>query len=70
MNVAKDGVITVFEFIQLTFTGSPMGEMLDRTLDIHYLMVLAKFSLHISESSHFIMRNPKSNWKRFGLGCI
>lgn len=25
MNVVKDGFITIFEFIQLTFVGSPMG---------------------------------------------
>lgn len=64
MGVVKDGVIPVFEFIQLTFTGSPMGELLDLTLDTDDLIISTEISLLIYKraGAHIsVMRNPKGN---------
>lgn len=73
MSVGNDDFITVFEFIQLTFAISPIGELLDLTLHIHYLILYADLSLLMgkkSEAHISVMRNPESNWKKLGPGCI
>lgn len=56
MNVVNDDFITLFEFIQLKFTVSPMGELLDLTLHTQYLILSAELSLLMDKKAGLIFQ--------------